>query len=439
MSIDIINDILISSDLGDAIIITESDIEEQKENKDISTYVYNNPTSVALSVPFIPTTLYQVAREFTLNTRKDIINQLTKVNGLIQPYNNLFDRPISPEYTPVFNDMLALRRNIIKKLASNKVLPKLPDVILVGNIVLLSLYMLGVTTPQKVFYRVSGVINTLFDNLAYDGLASIKNSFNNFFNNDHNSDLSKTEPLLFNEYLNKIMGRDSGMTGSEYHLKTFESFSNPKALNGSYNFAGPNTNLTKRLTNRLRSDGYPLPESYSQPINELDEASFRHDLDYSRTNGTRARQIIDNAYTKELNEILDSPTSSTSLKSDVRTVLKLFETKRSIERIKGNFPDPNIPRIRYNETNSQIGDNYNIFTGNNIKEEPITIESRATSSRRGNIYQISPRNINIKLNKKKINIDILPFIIKLYKDDDKKIEYIKKLLNKIKLINKNIN
>ena len=66
-----------------------------------------------------------------------------------------------------------------------------------------------------------------------------------------------------------------------------------------YNFAGPGTNLKKRLNPDL------TPKEWSKPINRVDEAAMNHDICYLKNKDTKTRnQICDKKMLKDLN-ILD--------------------------------------------------------------------------------------------------------------------------------------
>ncbi len=65
-----------------------------------------------------------------------------------------------------------------------------------------------------------------------------------------------------------------------------------------HNFTGPGT----RLDERLNPDG--TPKEWSQPINRVDQAAYRHDLAYAQHDDTKNRNIADR---KMINELMSIP------------------------------------------------------------------------------------------------------------------------------------
>ena len=86
-----------------------------------------------------------------------------------------------------------------------------------------------------------------------------------------------------------------------------------------HNFTGPRTKLYKRLN----SDG--TPKKWSIPINKVDNASYHHDLCYSKHDDTKTRnELCDKTMLGELNEIV-SPTLRERI--DKSIVEKLIKAK----------------------------------------------------------------------------------------------------------------
>jgi len=65
------------------------------------------------------------------------------------------------------------------------------------------------------------------------------------------------------------------------------------------NFAGPGTNLSKRLTSTGQY------HDWSKPVDRIDDATYHHDLAYQRFPDTANRNIADTALLKEMDAISD--------------------------------------------------------------------------------------------------------------------------------------
>ena len=63
------------------------------------------------------------------------------------------------------------------------------------------------------------------------------------------------------------------------------------------NFAGPGTNLDKRLTS---TDAY---QEWSKPVDRVDNAAYHHDLAYKYFNDKQARNLADQMMLEEMNSI----------------------------------------------------------------------------------------------------------------------------------------
>ena len=65
-------------------------------------------------------------------------------------------------------------------------------------------------------------------------------------------------------------------------------------------FAGPEI----KLDNRFNSDG--TPKKWSIPINRVDNATYHHDLCYSKHDGAKTRhEVLDKTMLNELNGIVN--------------------------------------------------------------------------------------------------------------------------------------
>jgi hypothetical protein len=67
------------------------------------------------------------------------------------------------------------------------------------------------------------------------------------------------------------------------------------------NFAGPG----KKLKYRLNSDN--TPKEWSKPVDRVDEAAYRYDLEYAAHSDTAYRNFADRVTLQELDSI-DNPT-----------------------------------------------------------------------------------------------------------------------------------
>ena len=63
------------------------------------------------------------------------------------------------------------------------------------------------------------------------------------------------------------------------------------------NFAGPGTNLDKRLTS---TDAY---QDWSKPVDRVDNAAYHHDLAYKYFNDKQTRNLADKMMLEEMNSI----------------------------------------------------------------------------------------------------------------------------------------
>ena len=63
------------------------------------------------------------------------------------------------------------------------------------------------------------------------------------------------------------------------------------------NFAGPGTNLDKRLTS---TDAY---QEWSKPVDRVDNAAYHHDLAYKYFNNKQTRNLADQMMLEEMNSI----------------------------------------------------------------------------------------------------------------------------------------
>ena len=63
------------------------------------------------------------------------------------------------------------------------------------------------------------------------------------------------------------------------------------------NFAGPGTNLDKRLTS---TDMY---QEWSKPVDRVDNAAYHHDLAYKYFNDKQTRNLADQMMLEEMNSI----------------------------------------------------------------------------------------------------------------------------------------
>ena len=86
-----------------------------------------------------------------------------------------------------------------------------------------------------------------------------------------------------------------------------------------YNYAGPGTNLAKRLKPDL------TPQPWSQPINRIDNAAYHHDVCYLKNKDTKTRnKVCDKAMLEDLKSI-QNPTLRERL--DRSIVDKIIGTK----------------------------------------------------------------------------------------------------------------
>src|SRR3981189_3036264 len=83
-----------------------------------------------------------------------------------------------------------------------------------------------------------------------------------------------------------------------------------------HNFTGPGTNLDKRLNEDL------TPKDWSQPINRVDQAAYKHDIKYMDDN-KEIRQIADQTMIEELNNISNPSFREKIERAIVIPILKL--------------------------------------------------------------------------------------------------------------------
>ncbi len=123
---------------------------------------------------------------------------------------------------------------------------------------------------------------------------------------------------------------DSGKL-PELHLRGFS---------GRYNFAGPGTNLKKRLDKNQK----PFPGS--KPINRVDASAYRHDIAYENNKSHEARKKADIDMINELNDVINDKKTGWREKGDayiVRTAIQtkkllgLGKKKRNVKKLK-TFP-----------------------------------------------------------------------------------------------------
>src|SRR3977135_2624732 len=94
-------------------------------------------------------------------------------------------------------------------------------------------------------------------------------------------------------------------------------FTGEKHLIG-HNFTGPGTNLDKRLNEDL------TPKDWSQPINRVDQAAYKHDIKYMNDN-KEIRQIADQTMIEELNNI-SNPSFREKIERSI--VIPILKTKK---------------------------------------------------------------------------------------------------------------
>ena len=85
-----------------------------------------------------------------------------------------------------------------------------------------------------------------------------------------------------------------------------------------HSFTGPGTNLDKRLNEDLS------PKDWSQPINRVDQAAYKHDLAY-RSEEKETRQIADQEMIKELQDI-SNPSFREKIERGI--VIPILKTKK---------------------------------------------------------------------------------------------------------------
>ena len=83
-----------------------------------------------------------------------------------------------------------------------------------------------------------------------------------------------------------------------------------------YNFAGPGTNLVKRLNPDL------TPKAFSKPINRVDEAAMNHDICYLKNKDTKTRNNICDKKMLEDLKILNPSIRERIDKSIVANIIK---------------------------------------------------------------------------------------------------------------------
>jgi len=94
-----------------------------------------------------------------------------------------------------------------------------------------------------------------------------------------------------------------------------------------HRLTGPGT----RLDRRLNSDN--SPKSWSRPINRVDSASYRHDLEYAKHSDVAKRNETDRKMIKELDS-MEKPTLRE--RAERAIVKRIFKTKVNfiVDRIK---------------------------------------------------------------------------------------------------------
>jgi len=100
----------------------------------------------------------------------------------------------------------------------------------------------------------------------------------------------------------------------EMHLRGFS---------GKYNFAGPFTRLDKRLD----KDGNP--QSWSKPINDVDQSAYYHDLCYGQFTKTKDRNnICDRSMIQDMNSIIKNKKNNWRTKADAYLVKGTISAKK---------------------------------------------------------------------------------------------------------------
>lgn len=114
---------------------------------------------------------------------------------------------------------------------------------------------------------------------------------------------------LVNDFIN------TGILG-ELHFRGLDSGFKP------YNFAGPGTNLQKRLN---PDDSW---KEWSKPINRADQIAYRHDLAYREFKDLPTRQHFDNIMIRELEALQQEPNIRWQERADAKAIELAMKTKR---------------------------------------------------------------------------------------------------------------
>lgn len=91
---------------------------------------------------------------------------------------------------------------------------------------------------------------------------------------------------------------------------------------GIYNFAGPFTDLKKRL----KPDGSPQP--WSTPVNQVDQTAYIHDVNYMRHTDNATRKLADQAMIDSLESIINNPNTPLAEYIDAIIVQKAIQIKK---------------------------------------------------------------------------------------------------------------
>ena len=355
MYLSIVNDIVDENDNNmiveeieaDVVDDIKQDIITSGSSSTINTLIMRNALLTGVAVTGL---IYPLIRNRIFDNQRVLIqSQQLRVQELIVPFFGLasLDLPIDTirEFAPVLVSLEIIEQDLLDELQDIRSIGgsiTIPQFI--ANMLIIGFISTGYSSPNTLIYKLVSTLKTLSNSVIPHGFESAVNSIYDWYYGENTNKIDQ-EPYLFSEWFNELTGRGVKST-YEYHMKSSESENNPLSFNKTYNWAGPGTNFNKRLVpGEFRKDGYPMPREFSKPINELDELSFKHDMDYSLNIGSKERMKIDDAYIHDLIDILNKPISTT-YRADIEQVIDLFKMKRLGELATGNFPDSDVNLIK---------------------------------------------------------------------------------------------
>jgi hypothetical protein len=158
-------------------------------------------------------------------------------------------------------------------------------------------YTVGYMVLGKEFFvnLISNAIGPLYNSVLPSLTEAVNNQISSYF-------MEISNPYMIVDWIKELIGYGKG--DYEHHLFSHTSMINPYSFGGAYNWLGPGTFIESRIIKGTdRGDGYPIQHDWSRSINLLDDAAYRHDLDYITATTAEQRLNIDLRFLDELNDL----------------------------------------------------------------------------------------------------------------------------------------